>query len=87
MSLSIILWKYNFSIEIEYKKTDGCGLELAVFVGPVYMNYENMVLELSYDYNIFTEVFHHYNHPSKQAYQHIIIWLKLGRAIGHFSNI
>ena len=28
----------NFSIEIECKKTDGCGLESAVFVGPVYMN-------------------------------------------------
>ena len=51
------------------------------------MNYENTVLELSYDYNIFTEVFHHYNHPNKQAYQFIIICLKLGRAIGHFSHI
>ena len=77
----------NFSIEIECKKTDGCGLESAVFVGPVYMNYENMEIELSYDYNIFTEVFHHNNHPSKQAYQLIIICLKLGRAVGHFSHI
>ena len=58
-----------------------------MFVGPVYMNYKNMVLELSYDYNIFTEVFHHYNHPSKQAYQLIIICLKLIRAIAHFSHI
>ena len=76
-----------FSIETECKKTYGCGLEPAVFVGPVYMNYENMVLELSYDYNFFTEVLHHYNHPSKQAYQFIIICLKLGRATDHFSHI
>ena len=58
-----------------------------MFVSLVYMNYENMVLELSYDYNSFTEVFHHYNHPSNQAYQLTIICLKLGRAIGHFSHI